>query len=185
MVDALRRLAERSFVELRRDYLTHLEGLLPDEPDASLMVGETGLVLVRHRLSPSGSTQERLRELVAANVGSDGREILIGSPGTMLVARELGFDDLWQESADRLLADRDPETGLWEQNLWGRRASTSAPRTASPAACSRSASSKGRRRSHATTRTWKTAWRTGPRMRTGSSSRKGRFASSGVTVLRE
>jgi hypothetical protein len=121
VVDALRRLAERGFVELRRDYLPHLDGLPPDQRDASLMVGETGLALVRHRLSPSESTRERLRELVAANVGSDGREILIGSPGTMLVARELGFDEEWRASAERLLADRDPETGLWEQNLWGRR----------------------------------------------------------------
>ena len=38
----------------------------------------------------------------------------------MLVASELGFEDLWRASADRLLAARDPETGLWEQNLWGR-----------------------------------------------------------------
>ena len=38
----------------------------------------------------------------------------------MLAARELGFDDLWQDSAERLLAARDPETGLWEQNLHGR-----------------------------------------------------------------
>jgi hypothetical protein len=121
LVDALSRLTERGFVELRRDYLPHLDGLSPDQPDASLMAGETGLVLVRHRLSPSESTRERLRELVAANVDSDGREILIGSPGTMLVARELGFDEEWRASAERLLADRDPETGLWEQNLWGRR----------------------------------------------------------------
>ena len=39
----------------------------------------------------------------------------------MLVARELGFDDLWRESAERLLAARDPETGLWEQHIWGKR----------------------------------------------------------------
>jgi lantibiotic modifying enzyme len=37
----------------------------------------------------------------------------------MLVAREVGFDDLWQASADRLLVDRDPETGLWTQHLYG------------------------------------------------------------------
>ena len=91
------------------------------------MLGETGMLLVRHRLSPSEASRARLRELIAANAGSDVRELLVGSPGTMLVARELGFDEDWQASADQLLADRDPETGLWEQNLWGQRASTSAP----------------------------------------------------------
>jgi hypothetical protein len=121
VVDALRRLAERGLVELRRDYLPYLERLEPDAEGPSLMVGETGIVLARHRLSPSRATTERLRELVAANVDDDHRELFWGIPGTMLVARELGFDDLRQASAERLLADREPETGLWEQNLHGRR----------------------------------------------------------------
>ena len=82
------------------------------------MLGETGILLVRHRLSPSAATLERLRELVAANVGAEERELLLGSPGTMLVARELGFDDLWQASAERLLEVRDPETGIWTQHIW-------------------------------------------------------------------
>lgn len=121
VVDALRRLAGRGVAELRRDYLPHLERLAPDRPGAGLMFGETGLLLVRHRLSPSEESRARLRELVVANAASDGRELLIGSPGTMLVARELGLDAEWRESAGRLLADRDPGTGLWEQNLRGRR----------------------------------------------------------------
>lgn len=83
-------------------------------------MGETGILLVRHRLSPSGRTRDRLRELVAANVDDERRELMWGSPGTMLVAGELGFDDLRQASADRLLAHRDPETGVWTQHLYGR-----------------------------------------------------------------
>jgi lantibiotic modifying enzyme len=55
--------------------------------------------------------------LISANVGDERCDLLWGSPGTMLAARELGFDDLWQESADRLLADRDLETGLWTQKF--------------------------------------------------------------------
>jgi hypothetical protein len=121
VVDGLRRLAARGLVELRRGYLPYLARLRPDSEGPSLMVGETGILLVRHRLSPSPTIAERLRELVAANVDDDHRELIWGSPGTMLVARELGFDDLWQASAGRLLADRDLETGLWEQNLHGRR----------------------------------------------------------------
>ena len=102
VVDALRRLAERGLAELRRDYLPYLERLEPDEPGPSLFAGETGVLLVRHRLAPSTGTRDRLRELVDANVGDGHRELLYGSPGTMLVARELGFDDLWLESAERL-----------------------------------------------------------------------------------
>ena len=44
----------------------------------------------------------------------------MGQSGTMLVARELGFDDLWQASAERLQADRDPESGVWTQHLYAR-----------------------------------------------------------------
>jgi hypothetical protein len=120
VVDALRRLAQRGFVELRRTYLPYLERLAPDAEGPSLLVGETGIVLARHRLSPSRATADRLRELVAANVADERRELLWGSPGTMLVARELGFDDLERASAERLLADRDPESGLWTQHLYGR-----------------------------------------------------------------
>jgi Lanthionine synthetase C-like protein len=122
VVDGLRRLAERGFAEPQGRYLAYLESLRPDADGPSLMVGETGIVLVRHRLSPSPATTGRLRELVGANVDDDHRELIWGSPGTMLVARELGFDDLWQASAERLLAARDPETGLWEQDLHGHRA---------------------------------------------------------------
>ncbi len=120
VVDALRRLSERGFVELRRDYAPYLEQLDGDAEGPSLMVGETGVLLVRQRLSPSQPTVERLRELIASNVEAEQRELLWGSPGTMLVARELGCDELWQASAESLLAARDPETGLWEQNLHGR-----------------------------------------------------------------
>jgi hypothetical protein len=120
IVDALHRLSVRSFVELRRDYVPYVERLTPDTPGPGLMAAETGIRLVQQRLSPSEATLARLRELVAANVDDETRELLQGSPGTMLAARELGFDDLWQASADRLLAARDPETGLWTQHLHGR-----------------------------------------------------------------
>jgi hypothetical protein len=120
VVDALWRLAERGFVELRRDYRPYLERLAPDKPGPALMLGETGILLVRQRLSPSDPVLERLRDLIASNVSAEERELLWGSPGTMLVAREFGLEDLWRTSADRLLADRDPETGLWYQHLYGK-----------------------------------------------------------------
>jgi lanthionine synthetase-like protein len=120
IVDALRRLSERDLVELRREYLPYVEQLTPDAPGPGLMVGETGIRLVQQRLSPSAATVDRLRQLIAENVADQQREILWGSPGTMLAARELGFDDLWRDSAEQLLAARDPETGLWTQHLYGK-----------------------------------------------------------------
>jgi Lanthionine synthetase C-like protein len=115
VVDALRRLQGRNLVELRREYLPYLERLEPDACSPGLMGGETGVLLVRHRLSPSAATRDRLRELVAENADSAARELFWGSPGTMLVARELDLDDLWEQSAAHLLAARDPDTGLWTQ----------------------------------------------------------------------
>jgi hypothetical protein len=109
----------RGLADLRRDYLPYLEQLEPDAPGPGLMGGETGMLLVRHRLSPSSATRDRLRELVRENAGSAARELFWGSPGTMLAARELGLDDLWEESAARLLADRDPGTGIWTQAFRG------------------------------------------------------------------
>ena len=120
IVDALHRLSERGFVELRRDYLPYLQRLEPETPGPGLMLGETGIRLVQHRLSPSAETSARLRELVAQNIDAEQRELLWGSPGTLLVARELGFDDLSRATAERLLADCDPETGLWTQHLYGK-----------------------------------------------------------------
>jgi hypothetical protein len=117
IVDALRRLAERGLVELCRDYVPYLDGLEPDVAGSSLLLGETGVLLARHRLASAAAVEERLRELVVANVDDEHRELLWGSPGTMLAARELGFDDLWVASAEQLLAARDPDTGLWTQHL--------------------------------------------------------------------
>ena len=90
-------------VELRRDYVPYLEQLEPDEPSPSLMPARRGSCSCgsgsrRRPRHASGSA-----ELVAENVGPSARSAR--QPGTMLAARELGFDDLWQECADRLLAD--------------------------------------------------------------------------------
>jgi len=74
VVDALRRLARRGFVELGRDYVPYLERSLdgpPDFPDEdaerSLWNGETGIRLVLQRLAPTQANLERLSELIAAN----------------------------------------------------------------------------------------------------------------------
>jgi hypothetical protein len=124
VVDALQRLSRRGFVELRRDYVPHLERSLeapPDFPDydaeRSLWMGETGIRLVLQRLAPSQANLERLSDLIAANERDERCELMFGSPGTILAGRELGLDVT--ASIEWLQGRRDAE-GLWTQHLFGR-----------------------------------------------------------------
>ena len=123
VVDALRRLAGRGFVALRRDYVPYLEqslAALPDFPDEdserSLWAGETGVRLVLQRLAPSEENLSRLAELIAANAQDERCELMWGSPGTILAGRELGLDV--SASVEWLRGQRD-EDGLWTQRLHG------------------------------------------------------------------
>jgi hypothetical protein len=125
VVDALRRLAQRSFVELRRDYVPYLERSLEAEPDfpeedaeRSLWMGETGIRLVLERLAPSDGNRERLARLIAANERDKRCELMWGSPGTILAGLELGLDV--RASVDWLRDQRDAD-GLWTQQLYGQR----------------------------------------------------------------
>lgn len=128
VVFALDVLARRGFVEPGRDRVPVLEGALERyraEPEfgerahpPSLWMGETGILLVLQRLAPSAERASRIAELVAANADDTHRELMWGSPGTMLAARALGRDDLWRESAARLHAAWEPD-GLWTQRLYG------------------------------------------------------------------
>ena len=85
----------------------------------SLLMGESGLLLVAHLAGSAAADDQRLRELIHENRANPTWEWLWGSPGTMLAARALGFDDLWQESAELLWAQWDTETNLWTQDLYG------------------------------------------------------------------
>jgi hypothetical protein len=97
---------------------------LPDFGDdahaQSLLMGETGLLVVAARVDSPGADERRLRELVHENREHGSWELMWGSPGTMLAARACGFADEWRESA-RLLWERwDETTDLWTQTLHGR-----------------------------------------------------------------
>jgi hypothetical protein len=131
VVQALDSLQRRGLVELRRDYVSYLERAYePDFPDndheRSLWMGETGIRLVLYRLSPSRENADRLAELIAENVRDERRELMWGSPGTMLAAAamheltgEARWLDLWRESAAWLRTEWEPKTGLWTQRLHG------------------------------------------------------------------
>jgi hypothetical protein len=131
VIQALDSLQRRGLVELRRDYVSYLERPYePDFPDfdheRSLWMGETGIRLVLHRLSPSSENADRIAELIAGNAQDERREVMWGSPGTMLAAEamheltdEPRWLELWRESAAWLIDEWDPETGLWTQHLNG------------------------------------------------------------------
>ena len=99
---------------------------LPSTPDASLLCGEAGILLVAWRIAPSAGRADALFELVRKNVANEAQELMWGAPGTMLAAHALDAwtgEERWpevrRESAETLLAGRD-EDGLWAQRLHGK-----------------------------------------------------------------
>jgi lanthionine synthetase-like protein len=105
-------------------FMTGIE--LPSTPDASLLCGETGILLVGSRVAPSADRADTLFELVRKNVANEAQELMWGAPGTMLAAHTLHAstgEERWaearHESAAALLAGRD-EDGLWAQRLHGK-----------------------------------------------------------------
>jgi Lanthionine synthetase C-like protein len=131
VIRALDELQRRGLAELRRDYVAYLEReYVPDFPEwdheRSLLMGETGIRLVLQRLSPSPANADRLAELIGANARDERRELMWGSPGTMLAAAALHRETaeprwaaLWRESADWLDGEWDHESGVWTQELYG------------------------------------------------------------------
>ena len=133
VVGALHDLAGRGLIDRPRDYLPYLdrpfETDLPnwDTHPPSLWVGETGIRLVRQRIAPDPDNAGRLAELVAANIQDTHRDLMWGSPGCMLVAREM-YDrtseerwlELWRQSATWLRGAFERGTGVWMQRLYGR-----------------------------------------------------------------
>jgi hypothetical protein len=113
-------------VELARERPDYIKGMkLPSPRESSLFMGETGIILVACRLSPSDELADDLFARVRANIDNEAEEIMWGSPGTLIAAQAMleWTDDerwraAWNESAEALLARRDG--GLWTQRLYGQ-----------------------------------------------------------------
>jgi len=103
-----------------------LPELTDGRPVPSLLAGESGVLLVAHRLAPAPGHVERMLGCVRANVRNPTRELMWGSPGTALAAQlmyeQTGDErlaDAWRESAGWLWDEwRD---GLWLQEMYGTR----------------------------------------------------------------
>ena len=108
------------------DFIAGIE--LPSTAAASLLCGESGILLVAWRLAPSPELADALLEHVRENVANEAEELMWGSPGTLLAAQAMRrwtaedrWAQAWDESADALLARRD-EDFLWMQRLYGQTA---------------------------------------------------------------
>jgi len=141
MLWALHELARTNAVELEADYSRVAaqlhDGYLiePDdfgeEPAPSYLLGESGILLAAERWEPDAQRRDLILTKVRENEDSEVRELIWGSPGTMLVAQALleangeeRWVEAWRASADRLWAEWHPheESGidLWTQHLYGK-----------------------------------------------------------------
>ena len=144
MVWALDRLARAGAADADRDWAA-VAAALPERyrahpdleeqlggPLPSLLVGEAGILLVAHGFAPTAGVERRLLQLVRANERNPARELLWGSPGTMLAAQALwertggeAWREAWRASADWLWDEWRDE--LWEQEVPGWRAHVFGP----------------------------------------------------------
>jgi hypothetical protein len=94
-----------------------MEGeVVPEPGEAGLLTGEAGILLVACELGhPLG---DELRRLIRANLANEAEDLMWGTPGTLVAAVAMGWDDLARESAEALASRREPD-GLWTQRLWG------------------------------------------------------------------
>ncbi len=89
--------------------------VLPEPPESGLLTGETGILLVACRLGHP--LEDDLRRRVRANLANEAEDLMWGTPGTLVAAVAMDWDDLARESADALASRRDAD-GLWTQRLW-------------------------------------------------------------------
>ena len=91
-----------------------------DAHPPSLLMGETGLLVVAEKVGSPAADRERLRELVHRNRQHPTWELMWGSPGTMLAARACGLREEWEDSARVLWAKWDRKSDLWTQDMYGQ-----------------------------------------------------------------
>jgi hypothetical protein len=89
---------------------------LPEPPESGLLTGETGILLVACKLGHP--LEDDLRARIGANLANEAEDLMWGTPGTLVAAAAMGWDDQARESADALASRRDAD-GLWTQRIWG------------------------------------------------------------------
>ncbi len=89
---------------------------LPEPYESGLLTGEAGILVVACSLGHP--LADDLRSRIRANLANEAEDLMWGTPGTLVAATAMGWDDLARESADALASRRDAD-GLWTQWLWG------------------------------------------------------------------
>jgi Lanthionine synthetase C-like protein len=118
--------ASRRVLEIWRAEPGFIQGIeLPQPAEASLLEGESGILLVAWLLAPDDALADDLHRLVLANRDNEADEVMWGAPGTMIAARimldrtgDRRWADAWDESAAALRARREPD-GVWAYKLYG------------------------------------------------------------------
>lgn len=122
---ALRYLETTGAASLVRSYAEHVEPLLQGTREwlgsfgrrdlASYLMGETGILLLAYGMNPAGQTAAQLEERIRANLDNPTRELMWGSPGTLLAA--LFIHELTGEARWAALY-RESARKLWSQLVW-------------------------------------------------------------------
>jgi hypothetical protein len=118
--------ASRRILEIWRAEPGFMRGIeLPQPAEASLLEGESGILLVAWLVAPDDALADDLHRHVLANRDNEADEVMWGAPGTMIAARimldrtgDQRWAEAWQDSAAALRARRDPD-GLWSYRLYG------------------------------------------------------------------
>jgi hypothetical protein len=138
---ALHHLQAVGAARLARSYAPHLDDLVAqdaswlaangDTATASYLMGETAIALLAFGLEPTAARSDRLEALIAGHVDDPTRELMWGSPGTMLAARflhdrtgEARWRELFARSAAALGARLEWSDAhgclYWTQELYGQ-----------------------------------------------------------------
>ncbi|MEO7391343.1 MAG: LanC-like protein [Ramlibacter sp.] len=141
---ALRFLEAQGAVRLSKNYEALVAPLIepnqeamghaPGTPFGSYMMGDTGIRLLEYGMHPSARLASELADLIHANIHHPARELMWGSPGTLLAAlflhRRTGeqrWAQLFRETAGVLWSQLEgsAEEGchFWTQDLYGQRSS--------------------------------------------------------------
>jgi len=101
---------------------------------ASYMMGDTAIELLSHWLDPAVEKADRLEALIAANLDNPTRELMWGSPGTLLAAlflhehtTQTRWAGAFRQTASKLWSQLEwsAEYGCryWTQDMYGRQSS--------------------------------------------------------------
>jgi hypothetical protein len=138
---ALHHLQALGAAKLQRTYLADLEPLRTlnrawlegagSHDHAAYLMGDTPLLMMAHGHAPKAAHADALAALISGNIDHPARELMWGSPGTMLAALFLHQRDgdarwaaLFQATAtrlwDQLLWSDEHGCAYWTQDLYGR-----------------------------------------------------------------